>query len=51
LLNASTVQNDSNAVDSLYGEDDRDWFLTSSGDLTPDWVPSGAGAETKTVIR
>jgi len=50
LLNASTVQKDSAAIDSLFGEADRDWFLASIEDLLPDRVTSGDGAEELTLI-
>jgi Ca2+-binding RTX toxin-like protein len=32
LLNASTVFNDADAIDQLFGEGDTDWFLVSLGD-------------------
>jgi hypothetical protein len=40
-----TLSKDS-VVDSLYGQDDQDWFIVGSEDQTPDW---GAGEE-KTLI-
>jgi hypothetical protein len=48
-LNADTVFADG-LVAWLWGESERDWFLADSADQTPDWVASGAEAETKTLI-
>jgi hypothetical protein len=50
LLDSSTLSDDAGAIDNLFGEGDQDWFLVSAGDLTPDWVESGPGAETKTQV-
>jgi hypothetical protein len=33
LLNNTTLANDANAIDQLFGEGDTDWFLVSTGDL------------------
>jgi hypothetical protein len=49
-LNATTVQQDAGAIDSLYGDADRDWFLASTEDLLPDRLASGDPLEKLTSI-
>jgi hypothetical protein len=49
LLTSSTVQKDSAAVDSLYGQGDLDWFLDSSEDST-DRDTTGSVAEQLTTV-
>ena len=50
VLSSSTVRRDAAAVDQLFGEDDRDWFIASREDRVTDRVTSGDQAETITVI-
>lgn len=49
-LDSSTIQQDALAIDQLFGETDRDWFLAGSEDQTPDQVTNGDQAETRTGI-
>lgn len=48
LLSTSTVHDDSGAIDSLFGGDGLDWFLTSAGDKITD--KNTDGTEKQTVI-
>lgn len=48
LLNTSTLTNDANAVDTVYGREDLDWFIVGSNDLIQDMNTDNT--ETKTTI-
>lgn len=50
LLNTSTVQKDASAIDTLFGDEDRDWFLASTEDATSDQASTEGAAEVRTQI-
>lgn len=50
LLNSSTIQQDFPAIDQLFGEGDRDWFLASSEDQSPDRASTTDPLETLTIL-